>query len=607
MWCRRVALVVVVGALVGLVVPRPAGGADSEQDSLFTFLAARRDRVWTDTPRKTLAFYYSWYGAPDRHGRWVHWDDVRPDEHWIGSSTNYPAKGAYDSYDPEIIDYHMSLATDAGIDGFIATWWGPGRFDDVVFPTLLDRAAAHGMEMSIYWETVPGEGQDKRDRAVNDLVYALDSYGEHEAFLTVDGKPVVFVYGRVMNQVALGEWPEIIRRARETHGSDFLLIADGYQEGYARVFDGVHTYNIAGWASGLAPDDLRKTSRAAFQDSVRLARERAKISCLTIVPGYDDTKIRTPGLAVDRHDGETYDVLWEEAIAADPDWVLITSWNEWHEGSEIEPSYEDGDAYVTQTADRVTEFRASPSGASAVARSGAQDAALDALRQVYAGTDIAILPGYESSVVFWLADAGLSIREVTPEEIVDAARFSGEAFPIAIYASHERYQNTVHEDGDVDTALQAYLREGGMLVCVSSGPFPFYSTEEGPVNAAIRLGLPVKQGWERPPEGSSPTFDIDTALLPGLPPSVDFPKAGDLRWRPAGRDLLAERDVYTPLARLRDANGDSLGDGIAYVERVASEPVGAKTLYVWMRMPDALGADTLYPALFRFALDRLER
>ena len=44
--------------------------------------------------------------------------------------------------------------------------------------------------------------------------------------------------------------------------------------------------------------------------------------------------------------GQTYRVLWEEAIKADPDWVLITSWNEWHEGSEIEPSWEDGDVYV---------------------------------------------------------------------------------------------------------------------------------------------------------------------------------------------------------------------------------------------------------------------
>jgi hypothetical protein len=453
-----IALMAMVIGLAGIGGSRPAVAAEGTGDSLFGFLAARRERTWTGVPRKTLAFYYSWYGAPERHGRWVHWDDVQPEEHWIGSSTHYPAEGAYDSYDPRVIDLHMSSARDAGVDGFIATWWGPGRFDDVVFPNLLDQAAEHGMEMSIYWEAARGEGQEKRDRAVDDLVYALDRYGDHEAFLKVNGKPVVFVYVRVMNQIELGEWPEIIRRAREKHGSDFLLIADGYKEAYARVFDGVHTYNIAGWAAGLEPDALRHTARAAFQDSVRLARERGKISCLTIIPGYDDTKTRTPGTAVDRHGGETYAVLWDEAVAADPDWVLITSWNEWHEGSEIEPSYEDGDAYIKQTAEHTAQFRAAPRGASAIARPETPTVDLDALRRGYADTEIAILPGYESSVVFWLADAGLPIREVTSEEVVDPSRFNADTFAIAVYASHEAYTRTVREEGDVDQALRAFWR-----------------------------------------------------------------------------------------------------------------------------------------------------
>jgi glycoprotein endo-alpha-1,2-mannosidase len=42
-------------------------------------------------------------------------------------------------------------------------------------------------------------------------------------------------------------------------------------------------------------------------------------------------------------------VQWQEAIAAAPDYVLITSLNEWHEGSEIEASVEYGSRILDET------------------------------------------------------------------------------------------------------------------------------------------------------------------------------------------------------------------------------------------------------------------
>jgi glycoprotein endo-alpha-1,2-mannosidase len=76
-----------------------------------------------------------------------------------------------------------------------------------------------------------------------------------------------------------------------------------------------------------------------------------------VIPGYDDTKIRTPGLLVERMRGDSYRTQWQEAIAADPNWVLITSWNEWHEGSEIEPSLESGEQYLKQTSELSARFK----------------------------------------------------------------------------------------------------------------------------------------------------------------------------------------------------------------------------------------------------------
>jgi hypothetical protein len=85
-----------------------------------------------------------------------------------------------------------------------------------------------------------------------------------------------------------------------------------------------------------------------------------RIACVTVIPGYDDTTQGRPAPRpiTERHDGKTYEALWEEAIAANPDWVLITTWNEWHEGSEIEPSVENGDRALKATPAFAAKFLA---------------------------------------------------------------------------------------------------------------------------------------------------------------------------------------------------------------------------------------------------------
>jgi hypothetical protein len=78
-----------------------------------------------------------------------------------------------------------------------------------------------------------------------------------------------------------------------------------------------------------------------------------------VAPGFDDRTIRAPGTVVPRDGGATYDATWRAALAADPAWVLVASWNEWHEGSEIEPSLEHGTAYLEATRHWAERFRAS--------------------------------------------------------------------------------------------------------------------------------------------------------------------------------------------------------------------------------------------------------
>src|SRR5260370_5659499 len=64
--------------------------------------------------REVLAFYYGWYGNPEVSGKWVHWKDVDLANHTIGGSTHFPALGAYDSHDPNVIAQHVKQACEAG-------------------------------------------------------------------------------------------------------------------------------------------------------------------------------------------------------------------------------------------------------------------------------------------------------------------------------------------------------------------------------------------------------------------------------------------------------------------------------------------------------------
>jgi hypothetical protein len=595
-----------------------------EDVSLLEFIRRQRHRRYTDVPRKVLAFYYTWYGTPERQGKWIHWADVNPDEHDIATSTHYPALGAYDSHDPEIIETHIREAKTHGIDAFITTWWGAGGYDDRAFRKVLDRAEAQDFEATIYWETVPGKGRAKIDRAVDDLCYVLDRYADHPAFLTHDGTPVIFIYGRVMNQVELSEWPTIIAEARRRSGRDVLLIADGYRDSYARIFDGLHVYNICAQIQGQSPQELATWSQDAFADAVQTAKQHGRLACITIIPGYDDTKIRTPGINARRQDGETYRVLWKQAIAADPDWVVITSWNEWHEGSEIEPSHEHGDKYLQMTGLCARRFKQSPRSRVEVPETlgTIRPETAEKLRQVYQGKTIGLLPDFAGDVVFWLADSGVSLKELAWEDLLDPETFNPEKLPVVLYAGGERYAQTIVEEGDGDAALQRYLRQGGLLVALSHQPFPFYYTQDREVVvSAYRLGFPIAgsgaegrgdipkgskaRGWEEPPEGVTLKFQFDTSALKGIPESAPFPKAGDPRWRPCTGATLPKGDRYIPLARLVGGDGTHYGDGIAYIHHRASEPKGGKNLYVWMRMPDVVDRDALLFQLFRFAAEKV--
>ena len=75
-----------------------------------------------------------------------------------------------------------------------------------------------------------------------------------------------------------------------------------------------------------------------------------RIAAATVMPGYDETRLLgRSGRVVPRIEGEFYDRQWEAARASGADWVVISTWNEWAENTEVEAGQRFGEFYVWRT------------------------------------------------------------------------------------------------------------------------------------------------------------------------------------------------------------------------------------------------------------------
>jgi glycoprotein endo-alpha-1,2-mannosidase len=586
-------------------------------NSFFQFVTDQRERHYTQVPHEVLAFYYGWYD-PSRKS----WGEVDTNQHELSKTARYPVKGPYDSHDPAIIDWQIDHAKAHGISGFIVSWWGTAAWDswhDQSLELLMEHAAKKNFKISIYWEQAPGEGEDQVGRAIGELSYVLKKYGKSPVFLKLDGKPVIFAYNRVvMFQVPAWSWPTIIEGVRARAG-DFALIGDGQKSGHAYLFDGIHSYGLYGlppeFEKNLTADKLgefRAWVAHFYADGVKIARELNRISCLVVVPGSDARKVYKFDYQTARLQGQTYQTLWEEAIKAKPDWIIITSWNEWPEGSEIEPSLEFGDKYLQITAEYAEHFLKSPpieapppKPLPRLAPGTTRD-----LNTLLSHRKIGVLEQTETDdTEFWPAYCGATLQRLTWKDLIDPKIFNASNFPVFIHIANEHYNSSVKVTDDVTRALVRYLHEGGFLVSFpSSEPWPFHyddSRKGIPFVITDKLGMGVDNGFDVPPSGVELTFYAKTNVLFGLSATAPFPKTGLARFRSTNRARIPATDIYVPLVQLKDSTGKIQGDAVTYIEHRTGLLAPGKSLYVWTRVPEAFEPDVFLPSLFEFISTRL--
>ena len=296
--------------------------------------------------KSVLAFYFSWY----EHADW------NP-----GRMADLPSSG-YSGGDDNTIRRHLQQAQDNGVDGFICSWFGPNE------PRMTERcdkllnAAGPGFSVTIS----PDQASDftgtlkTPDGMANALRMLRDRWMGHPRWLRWDGKPVV-VFWNPQSFGSVAAWQQL--RMEVDPGRAWHWVGEGTDFSYLDVFDSLYYFDIT-WAGNPA-DALAGYARRL--DGYNRGRGTNKPFIATVMPGYDDSRTRNTRVR-DRSGGDYYRRSWQAAIGRNAQLIIINSWNEWFEGTQIEPSQRYGDEYLALTREWSAAYKAAGGSPAPVTR-----------------------------------------------------------------------------------------------------------------------------------------------------------------------------------------------------------------------------------------------
>ena len=300
---------------------------------------------------RVIAFYYGWYANPQTDGAYDHWNspvfqrdqNAKPKSFPGGDDIGanfFPQAGCYSVNDPETLDRQMRELLIARVGVICASWWGEDSFTGRNVPMLMDAAHGYGLQVCFHIEPFPGRNAQTTGRAIRGLI---DKYGSHPAFFRspdAGERPVFFLYDSYLT--AASEWADLLApNGKDTLRKskyDSAVIGLWVKENDGKFmtngfFDGFYSYFASdGFEYGSTTKNWPKL--ASF------ARANKLMFIPSVGPGYIDTRIRpwNNNTTRSRDGGRYYDKMFQAAIDCAPGLISVTSYNEWHEGTQIEPA-----------------------------------------------------------------------------------------------------------------------------------------------------------------------------------------------------------------------------------------------------------------------------
>jgi hypothetical protein len=305
-------------------------------------------------------FYYGWYTGQDQGYQGWDQDNHNPPFTWasnylpnVGHTPNTfdPTHNLYESDDQYILLKQLGWMKEAGIQFGISDWWGIGSTTDRTFSYIINKIMPSTINPypSFKWAIVYDleRSEPPVEKVVSDLLYIKENYASSPYYLKIDGRPVMFVYNTVgpganaLND--LERWSNV----RKSTGFYTVMKVDPLNMGAnPNSMDGWYDYNptmrysqLDGYYAFVSPG-FWKYQQLVPVNSVFGYYFGSTKSTTNTTFQYSSNIPILPRNVTD------FEIAVQKLASANVHFKLVETWNEYFEGTQVEPAMQITPDYV---------------------------------------------------------------------------------------------------------------------------------------------------------------------------------------------------------------------------------------------------------------------
>jgi hypothetical protein len=304
--------------------------------------------VTKSNPAKVWAHYMPWFETPaTNNGKWgMHWTMANRDPNKTDASGKreiaahyYPLIGPYASSDTDVLEYHFLLMKYAGIDGILIDWYGTRNYNDYeanlknteAIVTVLDKV---GLDFAIVYEDrTLEEGLDENERlsqARRDMVYLQNNFFNKSNYIKISGNPLLLVFGPIVIK-SPADWNRV-----------FTGLSD--KPDFFPIYYFMNLVNDKQYTNGTGGYIWVDENESSIRDKYERKNDFGNLIGAGY-PGFKDFykegKWGEPaGKVVDPENVALLERLLKLAGDNNIDYLQLISWNDFGEGTMIEPTVE---------------------------------------------------------------------------------------------------------------------------------------------------------------------------------------------------------------------------------------------------------------------------